>query len=76
MKKDNTNRVAALKKAIPYGGIKEVAKRANTTIYTVSRVIRGGSNNPIVLRVLAEYIEEQNRTKIQLNTAVELANIQ
>ena len=71
MQKVHTNRKAAIKKAIPYGGIKEVAKRSNTSKYTVSRVIKGESENPLVLRELTKYLQELTSTKQKLNQLVE-----
>lgn len=52
----------AIKGAIPYGGIKEIAKRSNTSIFTVSRVIAGRSRNLKVLNVIKDYLSEIHST--------------
>lgn len=72
MQKVGTNRKSALKKALPYGSIKEIAKRSNTSIYTVSRVIKGGSKNPDVIKALTAYLQELAQTNQQLDQVIEL----
>ena len=72
MENNSNNKAVKLKKALPHGGIKEIAKRSETSIYTVSRVIRGGSKNPKVLKAIAEYLNELAQAKMQLDQAIEL----
>ncbi len=61
---------ANIKEVIPYGGIKEIAKRSKTSIYTVSRVVNGGSKNLRVKAAITEYLIEVNETGKKLNQAV------
>lgn len=62
--------MVAVKKSLPYGAIKEIAFRSKTSIYTVSRVLNKGGNNPLVLKTLKDYIEEIQQTNEQINTLV------
>ena len=68
------NAKSPLRKALPHGGIKEVARRSNTSIHTVSRVLKGGSQNPTVKKALADYLTELAATEQQLSRAVETTN--
>ena len=69
MEKNIINR-AQIKKTLPYGAIKEIAKRSNVSIFTVSRVLKGGSKNPIVLNVLKNYLKEIYNTATEINALV------
>jgi hypothetical protein len=60
-----------VKKTLPYGAIKEIAFRSKMSIYTVSRVIKGGSKNPIVLKNLKEYIEEIQQVNTEINALIQ-----
>lgn len=66
MKKNSLN-TTAIKKILPYGAIKELATRSETTPYTASRVINGYSKNPVVLRNLKRMIEEIKTTNSEIN---------
>lgn len=66
--------IEGLRKILPYGAIKEVAKRSNTSIYTVSRVLNGGSNNVDVINKLKEYVSEMKNTKEEINNTVQSLN--
>ena len=59
-----------LKKIMPHGAIKEVAKRSKTSIYTVSRVFRGKSNNVSVIKAIKVYVDEMKATKEAINETV------
>lgn len=61
---------AALKKYLPHGAIKEIAKRSDMSIYTVSRVLKGGSTNAIILKNIKDYIEEMQQTNNEINALV------
>lgn len=61
---------ASVKKQLPYGAIKEIAKRSNKSIFTVSRVLKGRGNNPIVLKNIQQYLEEIKETTDQINALV------
>lgn len=69
MEKNGIN-TAAVKKSLPYGAIKEIACRSKTSIYTVSRVLKGGSKNPVVLKNIKSYIEEIQQTNKEINALV------
>lgn len=51
-----------LKAAMPYGSLSEIAKRSETSIYTVSRVVNGKSNNNKVLKEISLYLKERVNT--------------
>ena len=57
MKKNKINTIG-IKNMLPYGAHKVIARRANVTVFKVSRVINGHSNNPLVLKNLKDYMEE------------------
>lgn len=61
----------AIKAAIPYGGIKEIAKRANTSIFTVSRVITGKSKNLRVLNEIKNYLSEIKTTTDEIKGIID-----
>lgn len=68
----NTSKI---KEIIPYGGIKEIAEMANCSIYTVSRVINGKSNNKKVTDALTKFLKNLNTKKVDLeNTVATLQN--
>lgn len=67
--------MAKVKKALPYGAIKEVANRSKTSIYTVSRVLNRGGKNTKVLIAIKEYIEEMQQTNVTINKLVEDSKI-
>lgn len=69
MQKNSIN-TAAVKKMLPYGAIKEIANRSKTSIYTVSRVIKGGSKNAIVLQTMKDYIVEIQKTNEEINLLI------
>ncbi len=69
MQKSRIN-TAGVKKLLPYGAIKEIANRSNRSIFTVSRVLSGGSKNPIVLKTIKDYLEEMQTTSNQINALV------
>ena len=52
----NSINTAGVKKVLPYGAIKEIANRSKTSIYTVGRVIKGGSKNALVLQTIKDYL--------------------
>jgi|GEM_PF-4791943 len=56
---------------VPHGAIKDIAKRADVSIYTVSNVIRGKSQNRKVLEAIRDYLAELNTVK---NDIQELSN--
>ena len=62
--------MAQVKKALPYGAIKEIALRSNTSIYTVSRVLNRGAFNTIIIKIIKEYLEEMQQTSIEINALV------
>ncbi len=66
---------AKLKEVLPHGACKEVAKRSKTSIYTVSRVLNGRSNNMNVVNEIRKYVEELRTTKEQINETVEALNV-
>lgn len=70
MQKNKQNN-ANLKEILPYGAIKKIAFRSKKSIYTVSRVVNGGSNNNDVLKCITEYLRELNTDKRQLKETVE-----
>lgn len=43
---------------IPYGGCKIVAQKAGVSIFTVTNVLNGKSNNPKVLAEIKNYLHE------------------
>lgn len=47
-----------IKSILPHGSIKEIANRCGVTIFTVSRVVNGHSNNTKVKRGIADYLNE------------------
>ncbi|WP_312340618.1 hypothetical protein [Sphingobacterium sp.] len=49
-----------VKKKLPHGAQKEIAEKSGKTIYTVSRVLCGKSNNKEVLKAIHEYVLEMN----------------
>lgn len=57
---------AQIKEKIPYGGIKEIAAKANVSIFTVSRVISGKSKNVDVLKAMTKYLKELKSTSNEL----------
>lgn len=59
-----------IKKMLPYGSIKIIAGRSNVSIFTVSRVIKGSSNNPEVLKNIKAYIEEVKKVDNDLNSLI------
>lgn len=59
-----------IKKMLPYGAIKTIAGRSNVSIFTVSRVIKGSSNNPLVLKNIKDYIEEIKKIDNDLNSLI------
>ena len=59
-----------IKKMLPYGSIKTIARRSDVSIFTVSRVIKGSSNNPKVLRNIKDYIEEINKVDSDINSLI------
>ena len=66
MQKNSIN-TAAVKKTLPYGAIKEIAKRSKTSIYTVGRVIKGGSKNALVLKTMKDYLVEMQKINEEIN---------
>ena len=68
--KNNCINTAALKKSLPYGAIKEIANRSKTSIWTVSKVIKGGVENPVVLKTIKDYLVEIQQTKADINTLI------
>lgn len=60
----------AIKKILPHGACKEIAIRSNVTIFTVSRVLNGTSNNYKVLKNMKDYIEEVQKTGTDLNSLI------
>lgn len=62
---------AQIKEKIPYGGIKEIAEKANISIYTVSRVLNGKSKNRKVVRAISEYLKEVKNTNQELQSLIE-----
>jgi hypothetical protein len=62
---------AQIKGKIPYGGVKEIAERAKTSIYTVSRVVNGKSENVKVLRAITQYLKDVKNTKKELTELTE-----
>lgn len=60
----------AVKKTIPYGGIKEIAKASKTSIYTVSRVVNGRSKNIAVKKAITEYLKNLKATDEELSNSV------
>ena len=69
MQKSNIN-TTLVKKNLPHGAVKEIAKRSKRSTMTVYRVINKGVNNPIVLKALRDYIEEIQLVEDQINTLV------
>lgn len=65
MKKVNQN-IAKIKEILPHGSLKEIALRSNTTIFTVSRVFNGKSNNQKVLSAIIDYAKEIKSVNTQL----------
>ncbi len=61
---------AKIKAAIPYGGLKEIAKMSNTSIYTVSRVVNGVSRNLKVIEAITEYLKSLEQTNKNLDDAL------
>ena len=59
-----------IKKMLPYGSIKTIASRSNVSIFTVSRVIKGSSNNPNVLKNIKDYIKEIQQLDQDINSLV------
>jgi hypothetical protein len=55
---------------LPYGSIKTIARRSDVSIFTVSRVIKGSSNNPNVLKNIKDYIEEINKVDSDINSLI------
>lgn len=70
MKKSNIN-VEGIKKVLPFGAIKEIAKRSNVSRSTVYNVLKRGSRNVEVLKNIKGYIEERNEFDNSLNVLVE-----
>jgi len=68
--KKNTINTVGVKKVLPYGAIKEIAKRSNTHITTVSNVLKGVSKSPVVIKTIKEYLEEMNTTSNKINALV------
>lgn len=66
MQKNGIN-TAEIKKILPHGSVKEVAKRSKMSIYTVSRVLNGSSNNPFILKEIEAYILEVQATTKRIN---------
>jgi transcriptional regulator with XRE-family HTH domain len=64
----NQNNVRA---AIQYGGIKDIAERSNTSIYTVSRVLNGKSKNLKVLKEIDTYLKELLDTNSSIHQIAE-----
>ncbi len=67
---DNVINAIGVRKMLPYGSIKEIAFRSKTSIYTVHRVLKGGSKNPLVLKTIKDYIIELQQVKNELNALV------
>lgn len=70
MQKNKIN-TQAVKKLLPYGANKVIAMRSNVTVFTVSRVINGYSNNPNVLKSLKDYIEEIKKVDNDINSLID-----
>jgi len=69
MQKNSVN-TAEIKKILPYGAIKKIAKESNKSIFTVSRVLKGASNNQDVKKSIKEYLQEMNDNDKELNTLI------
>lgn len=69
MQNSNIN-ATIVKKALPYGSIKEIAKRSKKSSMTVSRVLNKGGKNPVVLKNIKDYLEEIQKTNQQINALV------
>lgn len=61
---------AQIKKTLPHGAVKELAKRSKKSIYTVSRVINGRAFNTDVLAELETYIMEIQAIPGKINALV------
>ncbi len=57
---------ASIKNVMPHGSLKEVAAMAGVTIYTVSRVLNGKSNNRKVLKSITDYLSDLKSEKNEL----------
>ncbi len=64
-----------IKKLLPYGSLSEIARKSNTSIHTVIRVINGKSKNKKATKALSKLIVELAATKEQIENGLEsLAN--
>lgn len=70
MRQDKQNN-ANLKEVLPYGSMKKIALRSKKSIYTVSRVVNGGSNNTDVMNSIKDYLQEMNANKKELRAIIE-----
>lgn len=68
------NKFAEIKKLIPYGGIKEIAKRSNSSVFAVSRVLNKGVNNPIIIKSLTQYLKEIKDVKQEFDSVLNELN--
>ncbi|PQJ11764.1 hypothetical protein CJD36_008190 [Flavipsychrobacter stenotrophus] len=63
-----------IKASIPYGGFKEIAASANTSVYTVSRVVNGKSRNRKVLAEINNYLAGLRNDKETLQDNLKAVN--
>lgn len=67
---NTTNNTTKIKEKIPHGGLKIIAKMSGTTIYTVSRVVNGRSENQKVKKAITKYLNKLNKQHTEFNNAV------
>lgn len=63
-----------IKRAIPYGGLTEIAEHSGTSIYTVSRVVNGKSRNRKVLSEIDKYLDELKMTHEGIKNSIAVIN--
>lgn len=64
-----------LKAVLPRGAIKDIARRSNKTIFTVSRVINGKSRNQDVIKEVSEYLKELKATSDSIDASINTLTI-
>ena len=60
------NNIAELKEILPYGAMKDIALQSGTSIFTVSRVFSGKSNNVKVIKGIVDYIKSVDSSIAEL----------